>query len=394
MARPFSARVQAFGTTIFTEITDLAAAHDAVNLGQGFPDTDGPDFVKRAAIDAIQLGAVGQNQYARGSGIPSLCEAIAAHQARHYGLRYDPLAEVTVTSGATEAIFSAIQGICDPGDEVIVFEPLFDSYAPAITMAGATPCPVALAGDDMSYQTSALELSIGPRTRAIILNSPHNPTGKVFSRSELEHIADLCRRHDLVVIADEVYEHLVYEGDHIPIATLEGMRERTVTISSAGKTFALTGWKIGWACAPQALSEAVRRAHQFVTFATATPLQHAISAGLSSDENPAYLDALRREYRARRDLLCSGLESAGFQVICPAGGYFAFADTRPLGFEDDIAFSRALARDVGVAAVPASALYLHPELGRHYVRFAFCKTLPVLEEAVRRISRNLGNLSP
>ena len=391
MTRSLSARVETFGTTIFTEITDLAAAHNAVNLGQGFPDTDGPEFVKRAAIAAITDG---QNQYARGSGVPSLCDAIAQHQERHYGLSYDPLTEVTVTSGATEAIFAAIQGLCDPGDEVIVFEPLFDSYAPAVTMAGATPCPVALRGDDMSYETSALELAIGPRTRAVILNSPHNPTGKVFSRSELEHIAGLCRKHDLLVVADEVYEHLVYEGSHIPIASLDGMRERTVTISSAGKTFSITGWKIGWACAPQGLSAALRRAHQFITFATATPLQHAVAAALSSSDSREYLNELNREYRARRDLLCAGLESAGFRALPPAGGYFTFADIRPLGFDDGDAFCRALPRDVGVAAVPASALYLQPELGRHYVRFAFCKTRVVLEEAVGRMARNMGKLSP
>jgi len=386
-----SARVRDFGTTIFTEITELAIAHDATNLGQGFPDTDGPEFVKRAAIEAITAG---QNQYARGSGVPPLTEAIAQHQRRYYDLSYDPLTEVTVTSGATEAIFATLQGICDPGDEVIVFEPLYDSYAASITMAGGKPVAIPLEGADMHYDLTRVAKAIGERTRAIILNSPHNPTGKVFNNNELQEIADLCRKHDLIVVSDEVYEHLVYDGAHVPMATLEGMRERTITISSAGKTFSLTGWKIGWACAPPELTAAVRRAHQFITFATATPLQHAVAAAFSSDESEGYLGELSNEYRDRRDLLCAGLDRAGFRVLKPAGGYFAFADIRPLGFDDADAFCRALPRDVGVAAVPAPALYLEPELGRHYVRFAFCKTRSVLEEAVTRITNNLGKLSP
>ncbi len=365
-------------------------AHGAVNLGQGSPDTDGPEFVKRAAVNAITGG---ENQYARGSGVPNLCAAIANHEERCYGLTYDPLTEVTVTSGATEAIFAAMQGLCDPGDEVLVFEPLYDSYAAAITMAGAIPRAVALQGADMRYERAALEALIGPRTRAVMLNTPHNPTGKVFDRSELEHIAGVCRAHDLLVISDEVYEHLVYEGEHIPIATLPGMRERTVTISSAGKTYSLTGWKIGWACAPRPLSSALRGAHQFITFATATPLQHAIAEALSAEDS-AYFDELKCEYRSRRDLICAGLDEAGLGVIMPASTYFAFADIRPLGFDDGVAFCRALPRDVGVAAVPASALYLNPELGRQYVRFAFCKTRPVLEEAVERLVRNMGKISP
>ncbi len=365
-------------------------AHGAFNLGQGLPDTDGPEFIKRAAIDAINRG---DNQYARGSGVPKLCEAISQHQQRHYGLAYDPATEVTVTSGATEAIFAAMQGLCDPGDEVIVFEPLYDSYAAAITMAGAIPRTVALSGARMQYDRETLEATVGPGTRALLLNSPHNPTGKVFDRDELEHIASICRKHDLLVVSDEVYEHLVYEGEHIPIATLPGMRERTVALSSAGKTYSLTGWKIGWACATQELSTAIRRAHQFITFATATPLQHAVAAALAA-EDTTYLDELKGEYRARRDLLCTGLDAAGFDVLTPAGTYFTFADIRPLGFDDGEAFCRALPRDVGVAAVPASALYLNPELGRHYVRFAFCKTRPVLEQAIERIASNMGRLSP
>lgn len=390
MARSCSARVENFGTTIFTAITELALAHEAINLGQGFPDTDGPEFIKRAALDAISRG---DNQYARGSGVPKLCHAIARHQARHYELAYDPATEVTVTSGATEAIFAAMQGLCDPGDEVIAFEPLYDSYAAAITMAGGIPRPVALSGAEMRYDRETLEATVGPRTRALLLNSPHNPTGRVFDRDELEHIASVCQKHDLLVISDEVYEHLVYEGEHIPIATLPGMRERTVAISSAGKTYSLTGWKIGWASAPHELSAAIRRAHQFITFATATPLQHAVAAALADDDT-TYFDELKGEYRARRDLLCAGLGAAGFDVLTPAGTYFTFADIRPLGFDSGEAFCRALPRDVGVAAVPASALYLNPELGRHYVRFAFCKTRSVLEEAVERIASNVGRLSP
>src|SRR5690606_6409666 len=268
-----TARLQGFGTTIFTEMTRLAVEHSAVNLGQGFPNFDGPEFIKEAAIAAIRAGA---HQYCRMSGLPELTRAIAAHQRRFYDLDYDPDTEVTVYSGATEAICATLQALCDTGDEVVLFEPFYDSYRASITMAGAVPRVVTLHAPDFSYRPEALEAAITAKTRAILLNSPHNPTGKVFAQAELEHIAALCQRHDLLAITDEVYEHLVYEGSHVPLASLPGMRERTVLISSSGKTFSFTGWKVGHTCAPPALSAAIRCAHQFVTFCTATPLQHGL----------------------------------------------------------------------------------------------------------------------
>ena len=377
-----SARLQGFGTTIFTEMTRLALQHSAVNLGQGFPNFDGPEFIKEAAIAAIRAG---HNQYARMTGIPELNRAIAEHQRRFYDLRYDPDSEITVYSGATEAICAVFQALCDTGDEVVLFEPFYDSYRASITMAGAVPRVVTLRAPDFSYRPEELEAAITPKTRAILLNSPHNPSGKVFSMSELEHIAALCREHDLIAVTDEVYEHLVYEGTHVPLATLPGMRERTVLISSSGKTFSFTGWKVGHTCAPPAISAALRCAHQFVTFCTATPLQHALARAFVADDD--FFTGLTAEYRARRDRLCDGLREIGLGVLSPAGTYFVTTDIRPLGHSDDVAFCRMLPEQIGVAAIPTSAFYVNQHEGRHLVRWAFCKTDAVLDEGLRRLQK-------
>jgi len=377
-----SARLQGFGTTIFTEMTRLALQHGAVNLGQGFPNFDGPEFIKEAAIAAIRAG---HNQYARMTGIPDLNRAIAEHQQRFYGLSYDPDSEITVYSGATEAICAAFQALCDTGDEVVLFEPFYDSYRASITMAGAVPRVVTLRAPDFSYRPEELAAAITPKTRAILLNTPHNPTGKVFSRGELEHIAALCREHDLIAVTDEVYEHLVYEGTHVPLAALPGMRERTVIISSSGKTFSFTGWKVGHTCAPPALTAALRTAHQFVTFCTATPFQHALARAFVADEN--FFTGLTAEYRARRDRLCDGLQKIGLDVLTPAGTYFVMTDIRSLGFTDDVAFCRMLPEKYGVAAIPPSSFYVNQHEGKHLVRWAFCKTDAVLDEGLRRLQK-------
>ncbi len=375
-----SARFRDFGTTVFTEMTRLAEAHQAVNLGQGFPNFDGPEFIKDAAIAAIRDG---HNQYSRMYGVPALNQAIADHQARWYGLHFDPESEVTVFSGATEALFSSLQALIEPGDEVVAFEPFFDSYPACFAAAGARARYVTLHVPDFALDHDALAAAITPRTRVLLLNSPHNPTGKVFNRSELATIARLCQEHDVIVVSDEVYEHLVFDGEHVPIASLPGMHERTVTISSTGKTFSFTGWKVGYACAAPALTRAVRTVHQFVTFCTPAPFQHAMAIALNSDAS--YFDPLLEAYRERRDRLCDGLRAAGFGVIVPHGAYFALADIRPLGYDDDVTFCRMLPEAVGVAAIPPTAFYVNKEAGRHLVRFAFCKTLDLIDEGMARL---------
>jgi N-succinyldiaminopimelate aminotransferase len=379
-------RLQGFGTTIFTEMTRLSVEHGAINLAQGFPDFDGPDFVKSAAIEAIRAG---RGQYARMSGIAEIHDALAAKYRRDYGLDYRAGEELTVTSGATEAIFATIQAICDPGDGVVLFEPYYDSYKASVLMAGAVPAFVTLEAPDWALDPAAVERAVTDRTRAILVNSPHNPTGKVFSRRDLEAIARLCIERELVCITDEVYEHMVYEGEHVPMATLPGMRERTITISSFGKTFSLTGWKIGWAAAPPELTKAVRAAHQFITFATATPLQHGAACALSV--GPEYYDELRARYRERRDFLVGELERIGFGVQPPEGTYYACADFSRFGYGgDDVAFCKHLIEDVGVAAIPPSFFYDQPERRRGYVRFAFCKEMGTLEAAVERLRKLCG----
>ena len=378
-------RLQGFGTTIFAEMTALAQQHDAVNLGQGFPDFAAPAAVTEAAVAAIRAG---HNQYAPGIGLPALREAIAAHQQRCYALAYDPATEVTVTAGATEAICAALIALCEIGDEVVLFEPFYDSYLASVAMAGAVPKAVTLRAPDFAYDAADLEAAVTPKTRVILVNSPHNPAGKVWSRTELEHLAELCVRHDLIAITDEVYEHLVYDGQHIPLASLPGMRERTVSISSAGKTFSVTGWKVGWVCSSPELSTAVRTAKQFMTFTNNTPGQWGIATALGLGDD--FYAELTDGYRARRALLVDGLRAAGFETFAPAGSYFATVDIRSVGFDDDVEFCRKLPAEVGVAAIPCSGFYSDPRRGRHLVRFAFCKTDDVLSEGIRRLQALKG----
>jgi aspartate/methionine/tyrosine aminotransferase len=393
MRSPVTQKLAGLGTSVFAEMSALAVRHGAINLAQGFPDFDGPGFVKDAAIDAIRAG---HGQYARTHGVPALNAAIARVLAERNGLEVDPEAEVTVTSGCTEAIFAAIAGSCDPGDEVILFQPFYDSYLASVRMAGATPRVVTLRPTDgaaggWTFDRDELRRAFTPATRGILVNTPHNPTGKVFTREELAFIAGLCVEHDVICWSDEVYERLVYEGEHISIATLPGMRARTVTLSSLGKTFSLTGWKIGWAVAPPELTRAVRGAHQFMTFCSVTPMQHAAAAALAAPQD--YYDSLTAEYRARRDLLVGELSRLGFDVRAPAGSYFicagigAFADATQAGA--DVAFCRRLVAEGGVAAIPPSAFYADPALGAGYVRFAFCKREDTLRAAVARLAAAL-----
>jgi aspartate/methionine/tyrosine aminotransferase len=373
-------RWSGFGQTVFTEITELARRHGAVDLGQGYPDFDGPEVVKAAASSAI---AAGENQYARMLGIPPLNAAIAARFERDTGLAVEPDANVTVTSGCTEALAATFLGLMNPGDEVVLIEPFYDSYPADIALAGATARHVTLRAPNFRLERDPLEAVVGPRTRAIVVNTPHNPTGRVFDDDELALVAELAIRHDLLVVADEVYERLVYEGRHRSIAALPGMWERTVTLSSLGKSFSVTGWKIGWAVAPEPLTAGVRAAHQYLTFATATPLQHGAAAALAMPD--AYYADLVAAYRRKRDLLAEGLDAAGFDVFVPAGTYFILADHRPFGFDDDVAFARHMAEDVGVAVIPPSAFYHDPADGADLVRFAFCKTDETLREAISRL---------
>ena len=382
-----TSRLQGFGTTIFAEMTALANQHQAVNLGQGFPDFEGPAQIRDAAVRAILDG---HNQYSRSFGLPVLNEAIAEHRRRFYDLSYDPQTEITVYNGATEAIASTLQALCEVGDEVVMFEPFYDSYRATVAMAGAVEKVVPLRDPDFGYDPADLESVIGPKTRAIILNSPHNPTGKVFSRAELEHIASLCREHDLLAITDEVYEHLVFDVEHIPLATLPGMKERTVMISSTGKSFSFTGWTIGYSCAPAAITAALRTAHQFITFCNGTPFQIAMAQALALGDE--YYRQFATEYRARRDRLVAGLTDVGFRALTPAGTYFVCADIRPLGLRDDMELCRRLPQEVGVAAIPNSAFYLDERRGRHLVRFAFCKTDAVLDEGIARLRANMQRL--
>jgi N-succinyldiaminopimelate aminotransferase len=372
-----ASRWEGFGTTIFTEMSALAERTGALNLGQGFPDEDGPAELLEAAQTAIREGF---NQYAPLPGVPALREAVAEHQRRFYGLEVDPETGVQITFGATEAIAAALLGLCEPGDEVVCFEPYYDSYAAGIAMAGAVRRPVTLRPPDWAFDADALAAAITPRARVLLLNTPHNPTGKVFSRAELELVAAACEAHDLVAVTDEVYEHLVFDGEHVPLATLPGMAERTLTISSLGKTFSVTGWKTGWACGPAELVGAVRKAKQFMTFAGGTPFQHAGAVALRlGDEVYA---TLARDLRARRDRLCDGIEAAGLRALRPAGTYFANADVGRDGTE----FCRELVDRAGVVAIPTGVFYDDPDAGRNLVRFAFCKREEVIDEAARRLA--------
>ena len=379
------ARLQPFGTTIFAEMSALAVATGAINLGQGFPDTDGPDEVKRAAIAAIEQG---HNQYPPGTGVAELRRAIAEHQQRFYGLAFDSDAEVLVTTGATEAIAAALLALCGPGDEVVTFEPYYDSYAACIAMAGAERRVVTLRPPDYGFDVDELRRAITDRTRLILLNSPHNPTGKVFDRGELDVIARLANEHDLLVVTDEVYEHLVFEGEHVPIATLPGMRDRTITISSGGKTFSFTGWKVGWVCARPDLVVAVKTAKQFLTYVSGGPFQHAIAIGLQLGDD--YYRSFVDDMRDKRDRLCTGLEDAGLTVFRPQGTYFVTTDIRSLGETDGLAFCRALPERCGVVAVPNVVFYDHVDEGTSLVRWACCKRPEVLDEAVTRLKSLRG----
>ena len=373
-------RLQPFGTTIFAEMSALAVSTGAINLGQGFPDTDGPELVKQAAIDAI---AAGHNQYPPGIGVPELRDAIRAHQQRFYGLVYDADSEILVTAGATEAIAAALLALCGPGDEVVTFEPYYDSYAACIAMAGAQRRVVTLRSPDYAFDPAELRGAITPRTKLLLLNSPHNPTGKVFSREELTLVAEIAQEHDLIVVTDEVYEHLVYDGEHIPLATLPGMRDRTVTISSGGKTFSFTGWKVGWICATPELVRAVKTAKQFLTYVSSGPFQYAIAAGLQLPDD--YFTEFRREMADKRDRLCAGLAAAGFDVLRPQGTYFATVDIRSLGERDGLDFCRSLPHRCGVVAVPSVVFYDDVDAGAPLVRFACCKRTEVLDEACTRL---------
>ena len=381
-------RVQGFGTTIFAEMTMLANEHKAVNLGQGFPDFAAPEFIKEAARMSI---AAEINQYAPGSGQPRLRRAIAQKMHRHYGLVVDPDREVTVTVGATEAIFAAIMGLVDAGDEVILFEPYYDSYLPSLQFAGGVPRLYTLRPPDWGIDEKELEALFNERTKVIILNTPHNPTGKVFSEDELALIARLCTEHDVVAVVDEVYEHIVFDGErHHSLLAMPGMRERTVSISSAGKTFSVTGWKVGWSVAAPELSQAVFRAHQFITYSGAAPLQEAAAHALELADEQGYYEELGTMYQAKRDYLLQALREAGLQPIPPKGTYFVMVDISELGFDDDVAFCRYLTTDVGVAAIPPSAFYTTTGGGQMLARFAFCKTEAALEQAGRRLRRWRG----
>ncbi|MFP4234024.1 MAG: aminotransferase class I/II-fold pyridoxal phosphate-dependent enzyme [Nitriliruptoraceae bacterium] len=398
---PLVPRLRSFGTTVFSQMTALAIAHEAVNLGQGFPDEDPPSQVLAAAHAALDAG---HNQYAPGPGIAPLKAAVARHQQRWYGMQVDPDTEVTVTFGATEAVAASLLALCEPGDEVVVLEPTYDAYPAVLAVAGAQvvrvpltpPTPTSVPAEEAdplvrgpwTLDLDRLADAFTDRTRVLLLNSPHNPTGLVLSETELDAVAALCVAHDVVAVTDEVYEHLVYEGAHVPLATREGMRERTITISSAGKTFSCTGWKIGWAVAAPPLTAAVRTTKQFLSFAGGTPLQHAVAVALqAADEVFAEVGTV---HRRRRDLLVEGLRGVGVPTTSAAGTYFVTADVAALGWEDGDAFCRWAPAAIGVAGVPVAAFVADPAPVRSLVRFAFCKPDDVLAEGVRRLTSLAG----
>ncbi|MDD4866929.1 MAG: pyridoxal phosphate-dependent aminotransferase [Mycobacterium sp.] len=388
-------RLRPYATTVFAEMSALAARVGAVNLGQGFPDEDGPPAMLKAARDAIADGA---NQYPPGMGVASLRQAIAAQRRRRFGIEYDPETEVLVTVGATEAIAAAVIGLVEPGSEVVLIEPFYDSYAPVVAMAGAQRVPVPLAPDGRGFalDADALRRAVTPRTRALIVNSPHNPTGAVLSHTELAAIAEVAVAADLLVITDEVYEHLVYTSPaghrHLPLAGLDGMAGRTITISSAAKMFNCTGWKIGWACGPAPLITGMRAAKQYLSYVGGAPFQPAVALALDTED--AWVDELRNTLQARRDRLSAGLARIGFEVHDSYGTYFVCADPRPLGYEDSAAFCAALPEKVGVAAIPmapfcdpaAAHAQRQAEVWNHLVRFTFCKRDGTLDEAIRRLA--------
>jgi len=371
-----------FGTTIFATMSALASEHDAINLGQGFPDTDGPPEVLEAAVAAIRGG---RNQYPPGAGVPELLDAIAVHQKRFYGIEVDPAAEVLVTVGATEAIAATVLALVQPGDEVVTFEPYYDSYAATIALAGGVRRTSVLRFPDFAVDEASLRAAFSSRTRLVLLNTPHNPTGKVFTRAELELVCALAREHDAWVVTDEVYEHLVFDGaEHVPVSTLPGMRERTLTISSAGKTFSTTGWKVGWVSGPPEAVAAVRAVKQFLTYVGSGPYQPAVAAGLGLPD--AVYTGLASSLSDKRDRLVEGLGRAGMSVSVPRGTYFVIADAAPLGATDAFAFCHELPARAGVVGVPVSVFHDDVDAARTLVRFAFCKRDDVLDEACRRLA--------
>ncbi|HEY2265931.1 MAG TPA: pyridoxal phosphate-dependent aminotransferase [Streptosporangiaceae bacterium] len=379
-------RLEGLGTTIFAEMSARAVATGSINLGQGFPDRDGPAEIAQAAADAILAGR--GNQYPPGPGIPELRQAIAVHDQRFYGQSFDPDTEILVTAGATEAIAAAMLALVEPGDEVIAFEPYYDSYAANIAMAGGVRVPVTLRPPGFRPDINELRKAITAKTRLILLNSPHNPTGTVFDRDELAAIAQLAVEHDLLVVTDEVYEHLAFDVEHVPIVQFPGMRERTVSVSSAGKTFAFTGWKVGWVKATPELVTAVKTAKQFLTFVSSGPFQYAIAQALALPD--AYYDKLKGDLKTQRDLLVAGLDEIGFTVYPPQGTYFVTADIRPLGYDDGVEFCRMLPDRAGVVAIPTAIFYDHPDQARSHVRFAFCKQPDVLTAALKRLGQLTG----
>ncbi|WEV78490.1 pyridoxal phosphate-dependent aminotransferase [Janibacter cremeus] len=383
MSDPLVTRMRPYGQTVFSKMSALARQHDAVNLGQGFPDTDGPDEVLEAARRAITAG---HNQYPPAQGVPTLRSAIADHQRERYGIDLDPGSQVLVTSGATEAIASALLALVERGDEVVTFEPYYDSYAAGISLAGGVQRSVPLTFPELGFDRERLAAAFSERTKVVLINTPHNPLGKVFTREELTVIADLAREHDAWVVSDEVYEHMTYDGAvHVPIATLPGMAERTLTIGSAGKAFSVTGWKVGWISGPEPLVTAVTTVKQYLTFTTASPLQHAVAEALRL--GPGVLEEMAASLAARRDLLVEGLTAAGFEVAVPQGTYFVVADAAPLGVTDAVQWCLQLPEKVGVVGVPVSVFCSSPdETTASLVRFAFCKQEDKLREACRRLA--------
>lgn len=375
--------LQALGTSIFSEMTALAVKHGAVNLSQGFPDFEGPSSIVDAAVAALRGG---HNQYGRSAGVLPLVHAIAGHQRRRYGIELDPLTQIVCTAGATEALAATMIGLLDPGDEVVLLEPFYDGYPAVVAMCQATPKVATLRWPDFKLPVDDIAALITPRTKMIVLTTPHNPTGRVFSVDELDALAALCVQHDLIAVCDEVYEHLTYGVPHVPLATRPGMHDRTVTISSTGKTFSYTGWKVGWAAGPAPLLAGVQRAHQFLTFSASTPLHVAMATALDALDDE-FVAGLQRDYRARRDRLVTMLGDAGFVVSVPEGAYFALADFSALSDDDDRTFARRLIEQAGVAAIPPSAFYsVNVDAGRTLLRFAFCKQDATLDEAARRLA--------
>ena len=376
-----SLKASSFTESVIREMTRLAAVHDAINLGQGYPDFPAPEAVKEAARRAIFED---HNQYPITWGDPGFRRAIAETYERLYGLTFDPETQICVTCGSTEAMAATFLGLLDDGDEVVVFEPFYESYNPDSIMAGAKPRYVTLRPPHWTFDPDELARAFGPRTRAVVINSPHNPTGKVFTTEELGQIAALCVEHDAIAITDEIYEHITYDGmPHVPIATLPGMAERTVTISALSKTYSVTGWRVGWAVSSAALMAGIRSTHDFLTVAAAAPLQIAGIAALGLPDD--YYEVMRKEYAERRDVMMRVLAEVGFAVDVPEGAYYVMADISSLGFGDDVETAQRLVEDARVATVPGSSFFSRPELGRHLVRFAFCKRLETLEAAGERL---------